>query len=139
MGSLNLSVKDVMIENLVVLNCQQSIEEAAKVMTALNVGALAVADDKGDLVGMFSERDILKKIVSQGLDYTKETVETHMSSPVMTVPISATAEEAWEIMSKKKIRHVPVIDESGKAVGMLGARALLEVLHQYFVDLFIGR
>ena len=139
MSTVEIYVKDIMNTDFKSVRQDVSVKKAAELLAKYKIGALAVSDEKDGLVGMFSERDVVTKVVSLGKDYNETLVKDVMSSPVLTVSVTASAEAAWKIMSDKQIRHLPVVDDNGAPVGMLGARSLLEVLCQYFSDIFTGK
>ncbi len=102
-----------------------SVLEAAKRMTAENVGALVILD--GDkLVGIFTERDLMKKIVAQGKDPAKSCVADEMTAKVALGTLSMTVEEALRTMKQAKCRHLPIVDQ-GKLMATVSIRDLIEV------------
>jgi len=98
--------------------------DAVRTMHEEHIGAIAVVDNE-QLAGVFSERDLMNRVVLEGRnpDYTR--VGDVMTSPVITIPRSFTADEALKLMDEKQIRHLPVINIDGKLVGMLSMRSLL--------------
>ena len=103
---------------------EATVFEAIQVMVDQRVGAVAVTvDDK--LVGIFSERDVMIRIVHKGIDPKGLTVADVMTSDVKTVPASTSISEATHVMAEYRIRHLPVIDDAGKLLGMVSLRYLL--------------
>jgi CBS domain-containing protein len=103
-----------------------TILSLTRCLTERNVGAATVLD--GDsLVGVVTERDVIKKIVSQERDPATCHVHEIMSSPVITVGLKTTISDAVALMRDKHIRHLVVVDE-GKVVGMLALRYVLYAL-----------
>ena len=99
--------------------------DAARQMTAQNVGALVVLD--GDkLVGIFTERDIMKKIVAPGKEPAKICIADEMTTKVALGAPTMTVEEAFRAMKQAKCRHLPIVD-SGKLVGTVSIRDLIEI------------
>ncbi len=99
--------------------------DAARQMTAENVGALVILD--GDkLVGIFTERDLMKKIVAPGKDPGKVRVADEMTSKVALGSPAMTVEEAFRTMKQAKCRHLPIVD-GGKLVGTVSIRDLIEI------------
>mgnify|MGYP003348898716 CR=1 FL=1 len=84
--------------------------------------AAAVNSETG---GVVSERDVLKKIVAAGRDPDRTLIREIMTSPVITVGARTTVPEAAELMRKHHIRHLVVVDDDGRLVGMLALRYLL--------------
>jgi CBS domain-containing protein len=95
----------------------QTIFECAAIMTECKVGALMVMDN-GKLAGIISERDILRKLVVHGDDPKKVLVEKLMTKDVLTVTDKTTVREAMHIVTEKRIRHLPVM-EDGKLIGLI--------------------
>jgi CBS domain-containing protein len=90
-----------------------------------HIGAVAVV--KGNtLVGIFSERDLMNRVVLQRLDVDKTHVGDVMTSPVETIRRDLTADDALKLMLEKHIRHLPVVDRNGALAGMLSVRSLLQ-------------
>jgi CBS domain-containing protein len=83
---------------------------------------LVLEDDQ--LVGFFSERDYLRKVVLQGLRSHSTPVRTVMSSPVITISPDATVQQGLSIMTEKSVRHLPVTDASG-VIGVVSIRDLV--------------
>jgi len=82
---------------------------AARVMAEKNVGALVVVD-AGRLVGMVSERDLARKVVSGDRAPSAVALREIMSSPVMVVHPGRTGDECMAIMTEGRMRHLPVMD-----------------------------
>lgn len=102
-----------------------SVVEAARRMADRNVGAILVLE--GDnLVGIFSERDVMTRVVAEGLDPVSTPVRFVMSTTLATIDESATAEQAGQLMDEHKCRHLPVIRE-GKVVGVISMRDLMHL------------
>ncbi len=93
-------------------------------LTERNVGAAAVLDGER-LVGVVTERDVIKQVVTLERNSREVKVSDIMSSPVITVGMKTTITDAVSIMRDKHIRHLVVVDGDGKVVGMLALRYLL--------------
>jgi len=102
-----------------------SVEQAVKVMSRNRIGAVIVFEG-GELVGIFSERDILDKIILARRNPATTLVSEVMTSPVVTVPGSAEDAEAAGTMTEHHIRHLPILDEKRKVVGMVSLRGVME-------------
>jgi len=96
---------------------EASVWEAAKAMDNHNVGSLLVVD--GDRpVGIFSERDLMRRVVVPGKDPKKVKVREVMSREVTVVEPDTRVKEAMAIMTERRCRHLPVV-EGGKVVGLV--------------------
>jgi CBS domain-containing protein len=105
------------------IQTEATLLEAAKVMREVRVGALMV-EDAGQLVGVVSETDLVRKAMAEGRDLRQEKVRTIMSSPIITIDIDRPASDASDLMSEQGIRHLAVTD-GGKIVGVISVRDLL--------------
>ncbi len=110
-----------------------TVMDAIQAMAGAKVGSIAVVDDDV-LEGIFSERDVMLRVVAEGRDPKTTLVEEVMTSPVQTVQKRTTGEEALRIMVQNKIRHLPIVDEKGRVQAMVSMRSLLaeqiDELHQ---------
>ncbi len=94
-----------------------TVAEAVAEMNLHRIGSVLIIDG-GRLVGIFTERDVLRRIVGPGLDPHNVTVEKVMTANVMTITPEATIEETMELFTDKRFRHLPVI-EHGELVGTI--------------------
>jgi CBS domain-containing protein len=95
-----------------------TVLDAIKQMVEANVGALLVTDGE-EISGIITERDYLRRVTLQGRTEQDTLVREIMSSPVVCVTPETEIEETMAIMSEKRIRHSPVIDENGELAGMI--------------------
>jgi CBS domain-containing protein len=101
----------------------QTVFEAANYMVNCNVGAVPVLDGT-QLVGIFSERDIMRRVVTEGRNPLTTSIADVMSTEVHSVGLSANSEEAMCLMQTHGVRHLPVCD-GRTLVGFLSLRDLL--------------
>ncbi len=102
-----------------------NVLEAVKTMQNARGGAVAVLD-ADRLVGIFSERDVMLRVVATKRDPEKTLVQEVMTSNVERVKADFDGGDALALMVKHHIRHLPVVDQSGKLVGLLSIRNLLQ-------------
>ena len=107
------------------LTPQQSVREAARYMTERRVGAVCVLDGSR-LVGVLSERDIMGRVVAQGLDLDRTSVGEVMTRDLVVAQAGDSHEDALRRMKQAGCRHLPVV-EGDKLVGMVAQRDLLQV------------
>jgi CBS domain-containing protein len=91
--------------------------EALQLMARKDVGALLVIE-KGDLVGILSERDYARKVALEGKSSKETTVRETMTSKVIGVHPDNTVEDCMALMTEKHVRHLPVIDQD-KLIGVI--------------------
>ena len=101
----------------------QSVAEVARKMTDLHVGAILVFNGT-QLRGVFSERDLMKRVVVERCDADRTPVGQVMSTQVATIDESASLEEAMEAMQSHNCRHLPVTRD-GQVVAFLSMRELM--------------
>jgi CBS domain-containing protein len=116
-------VKDVVDRELYFVEPSQSVAEVAKKMAELKVGAIVVLEG-GRLKGVFSERDVLTRVVVERLDPDLTPVAQVMTEDVATVAESAGIETALESMRAHQCRHLPVL-RGEEVVGFLSMRDLM--------------
>lgn len=102
-----------------------TVLEAIRTMVAEQVGALVVLKGK-KLTGVFSERDVLSKIVLAGRDPARTKVSAVMTSEVLSMAAPGDDAEAATTMAENHIRHLPLLDEKKKVVGMVSLRHVME-------------
>jgi CBS domain-containing protein len=101
-----------------------SVLDAVRVMTDAQVGAITVTSGQ-KIVGIFTERDLMKRVVHQERDVRATRIAEVMTSPVETVPNSTSVAEAAAIMRDRHIRHLAVVDPQGQLIGLVAQRYLL--------------
>jgi CBS domain-containing protein len=103
-----------------------TVDDAIHVMLDKDVGACAVIDERGIVAGMFTERDVLSKFALSGKGAKDTPVRDLMSPMVEMATNETTAAEAFKVMLERHYRHLPVVDEQGKVLGILSIRNILE-------------
>jgi CBS domain-containing protein len=93
-------------------------------MTERRVGAATVLEGT-EVIGVVTERDVMEKVVAAGGDPNTTRVRDIMTSPALSVSVNTTVDTAAALMRKHHIRHLVVLDEHEKLVGMLALRYLL--------------
>lgn len=89
---------------------EQTVYEALEKMAAANIGALVVTAE-GSIVGILSERDYARKVILLGKASRDTPVREIMSSPVVTIAPSATMEDCMQVMTDRRLRHLPVVED----------------------------
>ncbi|MBP2292141.1 CBS domain-containing protein [Azospirillum rugosum] len=97
----------------------ESVATAARLLTEKRIGALVVRDRRGKLVGILSERDIVRAVATQGADALELTVEDLMTKEVKTCRPADTVKDLMQMMTLRRHRHVPVCDDAGDLVGVM--------------------
>ena len=113
-------------EGPAIVSALASVEDAIRTMLDKDVGAVAVIDEQGVIAGMFTERDVLAKFALSGRDAKTTPVRELMSPMVEMATDETTPAEAFKVMLERHYRHLPVVDEQGKVLGILSIRNILE-------------
>jgi CBS domain-containing protein len=106
-----------------------TVLQSAMLMNEHKIGALVVLE-AGRLVGVFTERDVLQRVVAEGRDPTQTTVGQVMTTEVACCSLQTSIDEARTAMKERRVRHLPVIDEEGRLLGMVSIGDLNAYLAQ---------
>ena len=108
------TVKDILArkgQEVVTLVAAESVLNAARLMNERGIGGVVVTDDDGTMVGVFTERDILRRIVAEQRDPAATKLRDVMTAPVQTCRPETSLEECIAVMTARRIRHIPVLRE----------------------------
>ncbi len=119
---LDYRVEEVMTRNPVSVKPDNSVMDAVLIMDKLGIGALPVVDENGRLVGIFTERDLLRRVVARRRDPEKTLIRDVMTPNPVTVRPDESVAEALRIMSSLKVRHLPVVNDAGVLVGIVSIK-----------------
>ena len=110
---------------LFVLQRDATVAEATRLMTTSNIGIVAVLD--GDrLVGVFSERDVVRRVVESGRDPRRTQLSEVMTTELIVADADEDYQKAMSKMDRANVRHLPVVSE-GRLLSMISIRDLLRV------------
>ncbi len=101
---------------------QTTVLDAAKMMNEHKIGAVVIAGDEAadkTLLGIFTERDVLRRVVAERLDPAQTLVGDVMTRQVFSITPDTPIDEARAIFFERRIRHLPVVDEQGRIQGMI--------------------
>jgi CBS domain-containing protein len=104
---------------------QATVLEVCKLMMNEVVGAVVILDEDGKLAGIFSERDVVGRVVIPGLDPATTPVSDVMTRKVATARAGMTMDQAVGLMHHGRFRHLPLVKEDGTVAGMISVRHLL--------------
>jgi CBS domain-containing protein len=103
-----------------------SVRKTAEYMSEFNIGMVPVLSEEGKLLGVFSERDLVRRVVSKNLDCNAIPVEDVMSTDLVFAGVDESYEECIQKMKSKGTRHILILDNE-KLAGTISVRDLLEV------------
>jgi CBS domain-containing protein len=118
-------VEEVMVKNPVTIDSGRLLIDAARLMEEKNIGSLIVVES-GKCVGLVTERDFLR-LAAAGIDMRVASIREWMTKPAVSCQPSTRVMEAYLLMRKHKVRHLPVLDKDKTPVGMVTMRDLLTV------------
>ena len=121
----SILVKDIMTKVIISVNTETTVFQVAKMMEQSGIGAVLVKKD-GHLSGILTDRDYATKIMSHNLS-SDTSVETVMSSPLVTINFDESISAAAERMTSKKIRKLAVTD-NGNIIGLITSTDLVTQL-----------
>ncbi len=104
----------------------EPVLEAIRMMADHHVGALLVMN-ANRLVGIVSERDYARKVILKGRSSADTPVSQIMSSPVLTVSLTNSVQECMQLMTSRRLRHLPVVD-AGEVLGMISIGDLVKAV-----------
>lgn len=130
-------VKDVMTKHVKTAPPDSTVKEVVAAMNKFDIGSIVIVQDDRPL-GIITERDILRRVIELGLSPEALTARQIMTSPVLTISETASIEEAAELMTKKKVKKLLVLNKQ-KFVGVVTiidivtrVPAMLSVLRELF-------
>lgn len=112
-----LKVEDVMVKEVITVDVNSTVKQAADIMNKFEIGCLIATKD-GKAIGILTERDLLKRIVSEAKSPRRTKVAAVMSKPIIVVEPNMDLEEATTLMFKMKIKKLPVV-EHGQLKGLV--------------------
>jgi CBS domain-containing protein len=112
---------------------ESMVNDAVALMNRRNIGAVVVMNPEAELLGVFTERDVLRRVLGEGLDAGRTPLEAVMTREVFWIPPDCSVDEAMAVVTERNIRHLPVM-EAGRVLGMISVRDLTAavVAHREF-------
>ena len=104
---------------------ESTVSEIADMMDLKDIGAVPIINQDNLLIGILSERDIVRKLVKTGRDSDLVTAHDIMTKEIKSVQLDTSIDEAQRIMTENNIRHLPVVDQNHKLINFLSQRDLI--------------
>lgn len=104
-------VRNIIERDCIKASVDQTIAEVANILAKNKIGALPILDEKGDILGIVSERDIVKNLGNIDVDIKTDKITNIMTRSIISAPITVSSSELMEIMTVNRIRHVIIMDK----------------------------
>lgn len=104
-----------------------SAADAIEAMIQRGMGAAAVVDEQRVVAGVFTERDVMTRVALSGRDPSHIPIREVMTTPVLLATRSTPIDEATAVMINHQKRHLPVVEDDGRLIGILSIRHVLEL------------
>lgn len=127
------AVEDIMTPMpLEIINLSDDVYTASKLMKEKQISSIIVIDEEKHPIGIITERDIVRRVVCEKKNASNTSVESIMSKPLITVEYKANIDEAVAIMTKNKIRRLPIVKD-GHLYGLITTTDLIKYMFQKYV------
>jgi CBS domain-containing protein len=111
--------RDVMTREPACCTATMTLDQVAQLMVQNDCGEIPVVNAAEQPIGVITDRDIVCRVVAEGMNPIAHTADKYMSRPVVTVRSDAPLDEIVSIMEKHQIRRVPVVDDQGCCAGII--------------------
>lgn len=122
----DLPVKEIMTTKVCKANKEENVQEVAKKMVNFGVGSAVIVENNKP-VGIVTEKDLIMKVVAKNVIPASVKVSEIMSSPLITIKPTTSVREAANIMMKKGIRRLPIVNNEGELIGIITDNDILNV------------
>ena len=114
-----MTCKEVMTKNPKTCAPTDTVQQAAQLMKSEDVGPIPIVGTDGKLEGIITDRDIVLKVVAEGRDAKTTKLADVMSTDLITCTTDGDIEETLDLMEDNQVRRIPVVDASGRLVGII--------------------
>jgi CBS domain-containing protein len=121
-----MTILEMCDANAATVSVEATAEQAIQTMLDRRVGAVAVVDESQRVAGIFTERDVLRRLSLSGREPAKILVRELMTTPVEMATLDTSPGEAVATMVERHYRHLPIVDDDGRLLGMLSIRNVLQ-------------
>ena len=121
-----MKINECMSRDVCFVNPNCNVFDAARIMNENHIGCIPVCDDKKNVVGVITDRDIVLRTVAYNKDAKQTQVSEVMTTNVYTCKCEQEIREAQDIMEKNQIRRIPIVDSDLKMVGILTTGDLIK-------------
>jgi diguanylate cyclase (GGDEF)-like protein len=113
-----------LVKDVITVDPDQNVFEAAVLMSRNNIGSILIIDKDKKPLGIFTERDLMNKVIVTGKDCSNTKIREVMTSEMKTAGVKSSYKEVYDMMRTNNIRHLPIVDE-GILVGIVSIKDLL--------------
>lgn len=125
--SQTIYIYEIMSKNVVKVNHEISAFEISKIMLQRKISSVSIIDNNNKIIGIVTEKDLIKEICAKNLLATTLTADKVMSSPLISISKKSTINDATKLMVEKRIKHL-AIHENNDIIGILTTYDLIKVL-----------
>jgi predicted transcriptional regulator len=120
-------IHEIMSKNVIKVNYEISAFEISKIMVKRRISSVVIIDNNDKIIGIVTEKDLIKEVCAKNLLATTLTASKVMSSPLITISKNSTINDATKLMVEKKIKHLAIHDNND-IIGILTTYDLINVL-----------
>jgi signal-transduction protein with cAMP-binding, CBS, and nucleotidyltransferase domain len=120
-------IHEIMSKNVIKVNYEISAFEISKIMVKRRISSVVIIDNNDKIIGIVTEKDLIKEVCAKNLLATALTASKVMSSPLITISKNSTINDATKLMVEKKIKHLAIHDNND-IIGILTTYDLINVL-----------
>ncbi|MFP4196391.1 MAG: CBS domain-containing protein [Methanomassiliicoccales archaeon] len=123
---MNCRVEEFMTPKREIVTPDDSVISAVELMVENDKGSVVVVDDEDKVVGVFTERDLLRRYLMSQSKFLYMGVSEVMSSPPVTISPEDDLSKAFSLMAERDIRHIPVVNDDQEMVGFISWKNMFE-------------
>ncbi|MBF0569720.1 MAG: CBS domain-containing protein [Candidatus Omnitrophica bacterium] len=120
--NMSIKVADIMSRVVLTTDSVQTVHAAVKKMAAQNVGAIVVVGAAGEVLGIFTERDLMNKVVAKGCDVATTSLKDVMTASPTVVSPDDSIPMVCHLFKQGAFRHLPVVDQQKNLVGIVSVK-----------------
>jgi CBS domain-containing protein len=128
-------IGDVMSKHVITLHIGATVMDAVKIMARRSISCIVIVDRHFKPLGIITERDMVKRVLSNNVDPKNTKIDVVMTSPVITMPADRKITDAIRMMQKYHFRRVVVATDKNKLLGILTQSDLLDNIHRVQLEL----
>ncbi len=126
---MTLLMGNIVNENVTRIHPYKTVQFAGQLLKAVDISCLVVTDDDGSVIGIVTERDLVQKVIADGLDVQNTLVRDVMTKDVITLEKKDTVKSAVDLMEKRGIKKIPITDR-GRLMGIVTLTDVVKALRK---------